>query len=190
MKSTIIITSLIAAAFSAPTTLSTQRRQAGGNFQTFTAALGGIAATPVQDSGNADRPFQVKGDTFVNIGAALTRSCDQQFNACANAANGGDATLSVGACSAQKTDCDGSVAASTAAATGGAQAGGNANNNAAGNANNNAAGNANNNANANAGANAQQGNNAGGNGNANNNNNNGQPAACNKKHKKRSATKQ
>lgn len=188
MKSTLIIASFVAAALSAPTTLSTQRRQAGGNFQTFTAALGGIAATPVEDSGNANRPFQVKGDTFVNIGAALARSCDQQFNACANAANGGDATLSVGDCSAQKSkviprqevqhiltgfpaQCDSTIAASTAAATGGAQAGGNANNNADGIA----------------GGNAQQANGSANNGNVANNN--GNAAACNKKHKKRSAKK-
>lgn len=97
MKSTLIFTSLFAAlALSAPLV----SRQS--NFQTFTAALGGIAATPVTDSGNADRPFQVKGDTFVNAGAALQRSCDQQFNACANKANGGDKSLSVSQCSAQK----------------------------------------------------------------------------------------
>lgn len=102
MKSTLIIASLIAAALSAPT-LSASRRQTGSNFQTFTAALGGIEATPVLDSGDAKRPFSVKGDTFVNIGAALQRSCDQQFNACANAANGGDKTLSVSACSDQQS---------------------------------------------------------------------------------------
>lgn len=96
MKSTIIAFAIFAAAFGAPV-----RRQTG-DLQTFTGALGGIAATPVTDSGNPDRPFEVKGDTFVNIGAALTRSCDQQFNACANAANGGDATLSVPQCSTQK----------------------------------------------------------------------------------------
>jgi hypothetical protein len=101
MKSTIIIASLFAVAFGTPIA-PLYPRQAAGNFQTFTAALGGISATPVTDSGNADRKFQVKGDTFVNIGAALQRSCDQQFNACANAANGGDKTLSVSACSAQK----------------------------------------------------------------------------------------
>lgn len=48
------------------------------NSQSFTGALGGVEATPVLDSGNADRPFDVNGDTFVNIGAALQRSCDQQ----------------------------------------------------------------------------------------------------------------
>jgi hypothetical protein len=96
MKSTIIAFVLFTATFGAPV-----RRQTG-NLQTFTGALGGIAATPVQNSGNPDRPFQVKGDTFVNVGAALARSCDQQFNACSNAANGGDATLSTAQCSAQK----------------------------------------------------------------------------------------
>lgn len=61
------------------------------NLQPFTGALGGISATPILDSGNADRPFSVKGDTFTNLSAALQRSCDQQFNACANAVNGGNA---------------------------------------------------------------------------------------------------
>ncbi|KAH6625338.1 hypothetical protein C7974DRAFT_337197 [Boeremia exigua] len=117
MKHTIITFALIVVAFGAPV-----RRQAG-NAQTFTGALGGIAATPVEDSGNPDRPFQVKGDGFVNIGAALARSCDQQFNACANAANGGDANLSVAQCSTQKDQCSASIQASTAAAQGNNQAG-------------------------------------------------------------------
>jgi hypothetical protein len=101
MKSTIIIATLVAAVFGAPIA-PPQSRQAGSNFQTFTAALGNIAATPVVDSGIANRKFQVKNDTFVNIGAALQRSCDQQFNACANAANGGGAAFKVADCSAQK----------------------------------------------------------------------------------------
>ncbi|KAL6707728.1 hypothetical protein ACN47E_003849 [Coniothyrium glycines] len=75
------------------------------NAQSFTGALGGIAATPVLDSGDAKRPFSVKGDTFVNIGAALQRSCDQQFNACANAANGGNGAFSTQECQAQKNQC-------------------------------------------------------------------------------------
>lgn len=72
------------------------------NAQTFAGALGGVEATPVLDSGNADRPFDVAGDTFVNIGAALQRSCDQQFNGCANLANGGAADFSTSDCQAQK----------------------------------------------------------------------------------------
>ncbi|KAI8943267.1 hypothetical protein NX059_001286 [Plenodomus lindquistii] len=165
MKTTLIIASLFAAAFSAPTSSPVARRQAGGNLQTFTGALGGIAATPVEDSGNADRPFSVKGDTFANLSAALARSCDQQFNACANAANGGDATLSLADCSAQQDQCT-AGAQGDAAAQG--NAGGNANANA-GNANANA-GNANNN-------NANNGTGIADTGNANG-------AACTKKHRK------
>lgn len=96
MKSTFIVFALFATAFGAPV-----RRQTG-NAQAFTGALGGIAATPVENTGNPNRPFSVKGATFTTLGAALTRSCDQQFNACANAANGGDANLSVAQCSDQK----------------------------------------------------------------------------------------
>ncbi|KAL6711568.1 hypothetical protein ACN47E_004502 [Coniothyrium glycines] len=114
MKSAMVITTLIAAAFSAPAL----RRQNGANLQTFSGALGGISATPITNSGNANRPFQVKADTFVNIGAAVQRSCDQQFNACANKANGGDKTLSVSTCSTQQTQCNASTQASAVAAQG------------------------------------------------------------------------
>ncbi|KAF2274742.1 uncharacterized protein EI97DRAFT_381026 [Westerdykella ornata] len=72
------------------------------NAQTFSGALGGVEATPVLDSGNEDRPFSVKGDTFVNLAAALQRSCDQQFNGCANLANSGQADFSTQECQAQK----------------------------------------------------------------------------------------
>ena len=72
------------------------------NAQTFTGALGGVAATPVLDSGIANRPFSVKGDTFVNLSGALQRSCDQQFNGCANLANGGNGNFSTQECQAQK----------------------------------------------------------------------------------------
>jgi len=72
------------------------------NAQSFSGALGGVAATPVLSSGDATRPFSVKGDTFVNVSAALQRSCDQQFNGCANLANGGGADFSIEECQAQK----------------------------------------------------------------------------------------
>jgi hypothetical protein len=75
------------------------------NLQPFAGAVAGIAATPIEDSGNPDRPFQVGGDTFVNLGAALQRSCDQQFNACANEANGGG-DVDVASCAAQKGMCE------------------------------------------------------------------------------------
>ncbi|CBX98870.1 hypothetical protein IAQ61_007517 [Plenodomus lingam] len=131
MKTTLIIASILATAFGAPALSPATRRQADDNLQSFTGALGGIEATPVTDSGNAARPFQVKGDAFVNIGAALARSCDQQFNACANAANGGDATLSVSACSTQQNQCTASAQGSAVPAQGNA----NANSGSAGNAN-------------------------------------------------------
>lgn len=98
MKSTLVYTSLFTAVLGAPANFHMRRQN---NFQTFSAALGGVEATPVVDSGNADRPFQVKGDTFVNIAAALARSCDQQFNGCANLANAG-AAFSVNDCTTQK----------------------------------------------------------------------------------------
>jgi hypothetical protein len=98
-------TTVIALALAASTSAAVLPRQA--NSQSFTGALGGIAATPVVDSGDAKRPFSVKGDTFVNVGAALQRSCDQQFNACANQANGGNAAFSTAQCSAQKSECAG-----------------------------------------------------------------------------------
>ncbi|KAF2200386.1 hypothetical protein GQ43DRAFT_481631 [Delitschia confertaspora ATCC 74209] len=81
-------------------------RQQTQNLQSFSGALGGITATPILDSGDAKRPFSVKGDTFVNLAAALQRSCDQQFNACANLANGGNGGgFGTGECQAQKEQC-------------------------------------------------------------------------------------
>jgi hypothetical protein len=139
------------------------RRQ--NNLQPFNGALGGEAATPVEDSGNADRPFQVGADTFVNIAAALARSCDQQFNRCANLANGGG-DVAFEDCNTQKDEC---TAASAGAASAGAGDAGNDNANANGNANNNANANGNANANANNNANANANANANDNTNANNN---------------------
>ncbi|KAF2276795.1 uncharacterized protein EI97DRAFT_442164 [Westerdykella ornata] len=99
MKTAVILASVFSLALAGP--IHTRQN----NLQTFSGALGGIEATPIVDSGNPNRPFQVKGDTFVNLAAALQRSCDQQFNACANAANGGDQSLSVSDCQAQKDQC-------------------------------------------------------------------------------------
>ncbi|KAI5848424.1 hypothetical protein DFP73DRAFT_629863 [Morchella snyderi] len=73
------------------------------NLQTFTSAVG-AAADPITFSGNPDRPFNVAGSTFANFAAAAARSCDRQFNACANGANGGDGN-EVADCTAQKDAC-------------------------------------------------------------------------------------
>jgi hypothetical protein len=42
-------------------------RQAGTNLQVFTGALGGVRASPIVNSGNPERPFEVDGDTFVCV---------------------------------------------------------------------------------------------------------------------------
>ncbi|KAK7048301.1 hypothetical protein R3P38DRAFT_3256962 [Favolaschia claudopus] len=78
---------------------------AGGNFQTFTGALGGVAAPPVQTGGKG---FVVNGSDFLNKAAALGRSCDVQHNGCANAANSGGA-FSVGDCDKQNNDCHAAI---------------------------------------------------------------------------------
>ncbi|KAL8949919.1 MAG: hypothetical protein Q9222_004008 [Ikaeria aurantiellina] len=76
----------------------------GDNVQTFTGALGGLPPPVIESSG--DRPFSVNGNTFVNSGAALQRSCAIQHNACANAANSGELDGGVGQCDAQEKDCN------------------------------------------------------------------------------------
>lgn len=80
---------------------------ASGNLQKFTGALGGAAAPPVTVGG---RGFVVSGesDSFLNIGAAVGRSCDVQHNNCADVANsaaGRASGLSVGQCDQQDTQC-------------------------------------------------------------------------------------
>ncbi|PQE05920.1 ribosomal s17 protein [Rutstroemia sp. NJR-2017a BVV2] len=73
---------------------------------TSSGALGGLPALPITKSNDPSRPFEVNGNTFVNEAAALQRSCDIQFNACANAFNRGAAQgFNLGDCSAQQTTC-------------------------------------------------------------------------------------
>lgn len=54
----------------------------GSNVQAFTGTKGGAPPPVIQST--EDRTFSVNGDTFVNSGAALQRSCDVQNNACAS----------------------------------------------------------------------------------------------------------
>lgn len=75
----------------------------GVNIQIFVGILGG--APPPVIKGTGPRPFSVKGDTFVNSGAALGRSCDVQHNACANAANSGQLSGGVSQCDKQNDEC-------------------------------------------------------------------------------------
>lgn len=84
---------------------ATAAAASGTNVQTFTGTLGGAAPPVIQSSGT--RPFAVNGNTFVNAGAALQRSCAIQNNACSNAVNSGALSGStVGDCNAQETACN------------------------------------------------------------------------------------
>ncbi|KAI8933995.1 hypothetical protein NX059_008765 [Plenodomus lindquistii] len=58
------------------------------DLQTFSGALGGVPASPITNSGDTERPFLVGGDTFDQFENAAQRSCDTQFNGCAEVANG------------------------------------------------------------------------------------------------------
>ncbi|KAK5452351.1 hypothetical protein LTS15_007417 [Exophiala xenobiotica] len=105
-----VITTTIAAANVVSTTLNTaaavavETAASGTNVQTFTGTLGGPPPPVISSSG--DRPFSVNGDTFVNIGAALQRSCAVQHNACASAANSGALAGGAGQCETQETACN------------------------------------------------------------------------------------
>ncbi|KAG8797651.1 hypothetical protein FRC17_007684, partial [Serendipita sp. 399] len=90
------------AAAPAATSPATAAPAAGGNLQKFTGALGGITAPVVQPGG---RGFEVVGNAdFLNLSAALGRSCDVQHNQCANKANSGGG-FSVGDCDQQNNQC-------------------------------------------------------------------------------------
>lgn len=79
---------------------------AGGNLQKFSGNLGGQAAPAVSAGG---RGFIVEGNAqFLNLAAAIGRSCDVQKNQCANVANsaqGRSAGLTVGQCDQQNAAC-------------------------------------------------------------------------------------
>lgn len=78
---------------------------ASGNLQKFTGALGGVSAPPVTATGTGGRDFVVtNNDSFVNLAAALGRSCDVQHNQCANAANSGG-SFAVSDCDNQNNQC-------------------------------------------------------------------------------------
>ncbi|KAK0663033.1 hypothetical protein QBC41DRAFT_340504 [Cercophora samala] len=74
------------------------------NVQTFTGALGGPAPAVISDPAS-NRPFSVNGNTFLQAGAAIQRSCAIQKNACANAANAGQIQGGTGQCDQQESAC-------------------------------------------------------------------------------------
>ncbi|KZO91708.1 hypothetical protein CALVIDRAFT_541606 [Calocera viscosa TUFC12733] len=74
----------------------------GTNLQTFTGALGGILPPPVVAGGEGF--ITDNGSQFVNLAAALGRSCDMQHNQCADLANS-QHQFSVSDCDQQDTEC-------------------------------------------------------------------------------------
>ncbi|KAJ3355521.1 hypothetical protein GGF32_001984 [Allomyces javanicus] len=119
MTMTVTVTAGSGAA--APTTApAAPSTGSGSNVQTFTGALFGKPAPPVNFVGGA-RPFQVivggklNGD-FLQAGAALGRSCDVQHNQCANEVNSQRAKGSVGQCDQQNNECHAAIAQGQAAA--------------------------------------------------------------------------
>lgn len=97
------VASSMLATLTSSATVATSTVASGTNVQKFTGTLGGPAPPVVSSSGA--RPFAVNGNTFVNIGAAIQRSCDIQHNACANAANSGALSGGVGQCETQQAAC-------------------------------------------------------------------------------------
>lgn len=86
---------------------SSSSSSSGQNLQTFTGSLGGSLPPPVTAGGKG---FETDNSQFVNLAAALGRSCDVQHNACANAANSGKGSgLTVGQCDQQDTACKAAI---------------------------------------------------------------------------------
>ncbi|KAH7372090.1 hypothetical protein BKA64DRAFT_649297 [Cadophora sp. MPI-SDFR-AT-0126] len=90
-------------------------RAESGNLQTFTSALGGIAADPITSTTDPKRPFQVGDETLTDFRTAATKSCNLQHNACAELANSKDGSnvdgIKVGDCDDQQTECQAAAAA-------------------------------------------------------------------------------
>jgi hypothetical protein len=60
----------------------------------------------ITQTGDPKTPFAVDGSSFDDFQTAAIRSCNNQHNACAQAANAsGDKTLTVGDCDTQQTQC-------------------------------------------------------------------------------------
>ncbi|KAF7986512.1 hypothetical protein HWV62_31341 [Athelia sp. TMB] len=97
---------IISSAVTSAAAASSTAAASGSNLQTFTGALGGVAAPAVTASGSQ---FQVAGnDLFNDVAAAVERSCSVQNNKCSDAANAsGNANgFTVSACGAQETACN------------------------------------------------------------------------------------
>ncbi|CAK7202492.1 hypothetical protein SEUCBS139899_005215 [Sporothrix eucalyptigena] len=88
--------------------------RAATNLQFFQGALANIAAPAISQSNDVTRPFEVDGDTFTNFEDAINRSCDNQHNSCADAANSQkSSSFTVGDCDTQDTQCKAAASSAT-----------------------------------------------------------------------------
>ncbi|KAF7316820.1 hypothetical protein HMN09_00415100 [Mycena chlorophos] len=91
----------------ATATASSSTSAASANLQAFTGSLGGVTAPPVATAGS--NQFSVDDGTdslFDKQADALKRSCADQHNECANAANADlNDDFTVGDCDTQQTQC-------------------------------------------------------------------------------------
>ncbi|KAF9815272.1 hypothetical protein IEO21_04635 [Rhodonia placenta] len=99
------VVSATAAATTTAAAAAATSAASGANLQTFTGALGGVAAPAVTAGGRGFEVAGETGDSFLNVAAALGRSCDVQHNQCADAANSGGQSFTVGDCDTQDTQC-------------------------------------------------------------------------------------
>ncbi|KAF2117840.1 hypothetical protein BDV96DRAFT_611488 [Lophiotrema nucula] len=85
------------------------------DLQTFKDDLGGQQASPITNSGDPKRPFEVDGNSFTDFQTASQRTCDNQANACSQAANaaGNKGDLTVSKCDAQKERCNAAQSSAT-----------------------------------------------------------------------------
>lgn len=90
----------------------TSNNNGGTGGASSATAIGGIAAPAVEDTGDADRPFGVNGDSFTSQETAAQRACDAQRNSCFDAVNFGQAD------GFDTSDCDAQVGACVAELTG------------------------------------------------------------------------
>ena len=92
------------------------KRQSSTNLQSFTGSLGGFTASPITQSSDASRPFEVEGATFPDFEDAGERSCSVQFNSCQEAANTDGSNFTVTDCTDQETQCNDAQSSATVTA--------------------------------------------------------------------------
>jgi len=77
----------------------------GGGGASSDAAVGGLPAPAVVNTGDSNRPFGVNNNTFTSQDTAAQRACDIQRNNCFDAVNAGKVDGATSDCDAQVSAC-------------------------------------------------------------------------------------